>query len=117
MSEEKLFPESYTIPLSLQVKAWLSEGYIVVKLDRHESRRTSASTKWKLPKGAKKIYSTIDMNKTHWFDYYVVKPNDILLRIRITNRGNWDIRQFTAETLKVSDEELNNLLLIIDKNE
>ena len=114
MTEEKLFPESYTIPLSLQVKQWLSEGYIVVKLDRHESRKTTASTKWRCPKGSKLIYSTRDMNKTHWYEYWVVKPNDILLRIRITNRGNWDIRQFVAKTLQVSEEELNNLLLILD---
>jgi len=113
MSDEKLFPESYTVPLSVQVKSWLAEGYIVVKLDRHESRKTSASTKWKLPKDAKKIYSTVDMNKTHWFEYWVVKPNATLLRVRITNRGNWDIKYFVADMLKISQEELDNLMLLL----
>ena len=98
MSDEKLFPE----------------GYIVVKLDRHESRKTSASTSWKLPKGSKLIYTTINMNKTHWFEYWVTKPNSFLLRIRITNRGNWDIKQYISDTLKISDEELNNLLLLLE---
>jgi hypothetical protein len=116
MAEEKLFPESYTVPLNLLVKTWLSEGYIIVKLDRHEARHTSASTKWKTPKGSKLVYSTRNMNKTHWWEYWLVKSNDILLRIRISNKGNIDIKQFPAQSLRITDEELNNLLILLEKD-
>ncbi|MEM4853529.1 MAG: hypothetical protein QXQ60_08170, partial [Thermofilum sp.] len=76
---------------------------IVVKLDRHEARKTNARTFWKVvtEKGEmtveeaveagllKPLLATYGQGKTHWEEYYeVTAPEVTLIRVRISNRGN-----------------------------
>jgi hypothetical protein len=97
-----------------RVKQLLSKGYIIVKLDYHEAVKTSAFTKWQLPNSAIFLYTTYNRNKTHWYEYWIVESTDILVRIRKSNRGNIDISKIPAINLKISDKELEELLILLE---
>jgi hypothetical protein len=93
---------------------YLNSGYILVKIDRHEARKTQARTKWIIGDSQFKfVYSTYDTKKTHWYEYYLVRKNSILIRIRVSNRGNVEATQYNAEQLKVDDEELKSIINLL----
>jgi hypothetical protein len=87
------------------------EEYVLIKIDRHESRKTGAFTKWILPHGSKPMGSNYTEFKTHWVEYWLVPKNSELERIRRSNRGNLSRTKYKAEELKVSDEEAEILRL------
>ena len=82
---------------------------IIIKIDRHEAKATSAFTRWVMPQNAKLLYSTKGKDKTHWYEYYIVPSNSTLIRIRRSNRGNVSSTKFLAEELKIPEEELEML--------
>ncbi|MEM0267552.1 MAG: hypothetical protein QW498_06695 [Thermofilum sp.] len=101
----------------------------VVKLDRHEARKTDARTFWKVAteRGEmtveeavragllKPLFSTFSGGKTHWEEYYeVASPEVTLVRVRITNRGNLDTRKFTPTALAVSEKEIEKVKAALD---
>jgi len=101
----------------------------VVKLDRHEAVKTCARTYWKVAteKGEmtveeavragllKPLLTTQAIQKTHWEEYYEVIPEDlILIRVRVSNRGNIHTRKFAPAELAVSGEELEKVKVALD---
>jgi hypothetical protein len=102
------------------------ESPIIVKLDRHEARKTDAATRWYVKAGiltysmdearekglVKLVYTTRSAFKTHWSEYLeVLVPNITLVRVRISNRGNVSISEYPPETLKAPDEEVESIRL------
>jgi enoyl-CoA hydratase/carnithine racemase len=102
------------------------ESPIIVKLDRHEARKTDAATRWFIYfAGAyydaetaekiglvRRVYSTHSANKTHWDEYLEVLNKDILLfRVRVSNRGNVSKQHFKPEALKAPEEEVESIRL------
>jgi len=98
-----------------QIKQKLKEGFIVIKVDRHEARKTSAYTRWSSNNAVYNIYDTYANNKTHWEEFWLVKPDDILFRIRKSNKGNVSVDKYTAVDLKISDAELEQLLIALEE--
>ena len=98
-----------------RIKQLLSKGYIIVKLDYHEAIKTPAYTKWQLPNSAIFLYSTVNRNKTHWNEYYLVPIDAVLIRIRKSNRGNVSIDKYLASELKVSGKEQEELLILLEE--
>ena len=98
-----------------RIRQLLGKGYIIVKLDYHEAIKTPAYTKWQLPNSAIFLYSTINRNKTHWNEYYLVPTDAVLVRIRKSNRGNIDISKIPAINLKIGDTELEELLIVLEE--
>jgi hypothetical protein len=103
------------------------ESKIVVKLDRHEARKTDASTRWFLKSSGKtyeleeaekqglvkRIYSTHACNKTHWDEYFeVINPSVTFIRIRVSNRGNVSTFEYPPEMLKAPSEEVESIRLL-----
>lgn len=96
---------------------YLNSGWILVKIDRHKASKTPARTKWIIGDNEfKYVFSTYDPKKTHWDEYYLVRKNSILIRIRVSNRGNVEATEYKAEELKVSDEELKLISNCLAKN-
>ena len=87
----------------------MNMGKIIVKLDRHEARKTNAYTRWKLPSDAELLDSTFDCKKTHWEEYWLVDEDSEILMIRNSNRGNIRIQKFKAKELEVS-KDINEVL-------
>jgi hypothetical protein len=86
---------------------YLNSGWILVKIDKHVARKTQARTKWIIGDNEfKYVYSTYSNKKTHWYEYYLVRKDSTLIRIRVSNRGNVEVTEYKAEQLKVSDLEL-----------
>jgi hypothetical protein len=96
------------------VREKLNEGYIAIKLDYHSARRTDAKTCWLKPEDYIYIISNYTPEKTHWKEYYLTKPQTKWLRVRRTNRGNWHTRVYEAKDLKISDQELEELLVLLE---
>ncbi|MEM3943748.1 MAG: hypothetical protein QXJ59_06660 [Thermofilaceae archaeon] len=105
----------------------------VVKLDRHEAIRTCARTYWKVVAGRemtvevmtveeavkkgllKPLLATYGQGKTHWEEYYeVTDPEVTFVRVRISNRGNVEVRKLTPAELAVNVEELEKIKAAID---
>ena len=101
--------------IGIRVKKALEEGYIIVKIDRHEAKRTGAFTRWIIPNDTELIYINFGYGKTHWDEYYLTKPNSVWIRIRRSNRGNLSTLKLTGEQLRISDDELNNIITILEK--
>jgi len=99
-----------------KIKQKLSEGYVIIKIDRHEARKTSAYTKWQATDTVYNIYDTYANNKTHWEEFWLVKPDVTLFRIRKSNRGNINVDRYIAKDLKLSQEEVDRLIAIIENN-
>ena len=79
-------------------------GKIIVKLDRHEARKTNAYTRWKLPSDAELLDSNYDCKKTHWEEYWLVSEDSEILMIRKSNRGNIHIKKYKAKELEASKD-------------
>jgi hypothetical protein len=93
-----------------ELRHYLNSGWILVKIDRHEARKTPARTRWIIGDNeAKYVHSTYNARKTHWEEYWLVKKDSILIRIRISNRGNIEAKEFKAEQLKASDKEIRDI--------
>jgi hypothetical protein len=104
----------------------MEEKELIVKLDRHEARKTSAATRWFVrargevyelqeaeEKGLVKfVGSTHDGNKTHWDEYYEVLGDVTFLRVRVSNRGNVTKTDLLPRALKASREEVEAIRLI-----
>jgi hypothetical protein len=86
---------------------------IIVKLERHNALKTNAKTYWILPRNAKLIYSTKHLHKTHWLEYYLVDKNEELIMIRISNRNNKHVYKFKASDLRITDNEYQELLMLM----
>jgi hypothetical protein len=97
------------------IRQLLNKGYVVIKLDYHEAIKTSAYTKWVIPSSALWLYCTKSRNKTHWYEYYIIPSTEILIRIRKSNRGNVSSDKYLASELKLSDKELEELLVILEE--
>lgn len=98
----------------IQVKKALEEGYVVVKIDIHEARNTGAFTRWIKPQDAQFIYSTFAEGKTHWYEYYLTRPDSIWVRIRRSNRGNLSTMKLTGKNLKIPKDELDRLIAVLE---
>ena len=79
--------------------------YIIIKVDRHESRKTGAYTRWVFSGEAKMLYSTYDCRRTHWFEYWYVEKGSIARRYRRTNLGNVHVHEYPVEMFKISPVE------------
>ncbi|MEM0112966.1 MAG: hypothetical protein QW253_00005 [Metallosphaera sp.] len=100
----------------------MNEEKILVKIDRHEANKTSARTWWtiKLKSSDDKevdinealtpLFSTHKGGKTHWHEYYLVPVSAILIRHRISNRGNYSRSTYTPQDVKASWDEIPPLL-------
>ena len=97
-----------------RVKQLLSNGKILVKIEKHQARRTIARTLWGVPSDAILIHSTVNPLKTHWYEYYVCNANSVWTRVRISNRGNWSITKMKADQLRISDKEQEELLILLE---
>jgi hypothetical protein len=85
---------------------------IVIKIDRHEARKTNAETIWQLPEGAVLVYTTATRNKTHWEEYWAVPKNSTLRRIRKSNRGNISWETYKATQLEIPRDELEVISIL-----
>lgn len=82
---------------------------VLVKLDFHYARKTNAKTWWTFLDGSElpePIYSTADSKKTHYYNYYILRYGEILLRHRISNRNNYSKMPIAVRNLIVSLNEL-----------
>jgi hypothetical protein len=102
------------------------ETKVIVKLDRHEARKTDAATRWYVYFGGvyydivtaekiglvRSVGSTHASNKTHWDEYLEILNKDVLLfRKRASSRGKIDVQRFRPEDLKASEEEVEAIRL------
>jgi hypothetical protein len=90
----------------------MEEEFIIIQIERHEARSTSAFTRWILPENAVFLYSNKGKQKTHWYEYYKVPANSQIIRIRRSNRGNIDKTVFPAKSLEVSEDMKQTLKLL-----
>jgi hypothetical protein len=97
------------------VKGKIEEGYIVIKIDRHAAKNTEARTIWLKPDDMYFVYDNSNPRKTHWYEYYLTRPETKWLRVRRTNRGNWHTTEYFARDLKISDQELQELLALLSE--
>ncbi|MCM8802819.1 MAG: hypothetical protein NC827_05885 [Candidatus Omnitrophica bacterium] len=82
---------------------------VLVKLDYHLAKRTSAKTWWTLEDGTEPenlVYTTGDYSKTHWYRYYLLPSSITLIRHRISNRGNYSREYVKATDIIASINEL-----------
>jgi hypothetical protein len=87
--------------------------YVIIKVTRHEAKKTGAFTRWVFSGFAKMLYSTFECGKTHWFEYWIVEKGSKVREIRRTNRGNIFTVEYQAEELKINraeEEWLNEIL-------
>jgi len=98
-----------------RIRQLLSKGAIIVKVDRHRARKTTAFTKWIVPMNAIFLYSTHYPTKTHWYEYYLTHINSDWYKIRMSNRGNWSMVHYNGNQLRISDKEQEELLKLLEK--
>jgi len=98
-----------------RIKQLLNIGAIAVKIDRHRARKTTAFTKWIVPINAIFLYTTANPLKTHWYEYYITHESSDWYKIRMSNRGNWSMTHYYGSQLRISDKELAELLVILEK--
>jgi len=92
-------------------------NYIVIKVDRHESRKTGSFTRWSFSGPAKMIYSTYEPGKTHWVEYWEVESGSIARRFRRSNRGNLYSQEFPVEKLRINEAEEMMLKELLEAEE
>jgi len=82
----------------------LAREKVLVKLDYHFARRTSAKTWWTYLNGEALpdellVFSTAEHGKTHEYRYYVLPYGEVILRHRISNRGNYTKQAIAVRNL------------------
>ena len=92
------------------------KNMVLVKLDFHESLHTEAKTWWDivtshgelktLDEVGKKIWSNKDPKKTHWDEYWLIPSGSVLVRNRISNRGNYWSGAYTPLEMKAEWDEI-----------
>jgi hypothetical protein len=98
---------------SLLSNKFTVHDYKIVAIDRHEAIKTDAYTRWILPNDAIFLFRIGGLKKTHWQEYYLVHKNSVLKRIRRSNRGNIEIKEYIAKDMHICAEELKIALTLI----
>lgn len=85
---------------------------ILVRIDRHEARHTDARTWWTTSDGkpletiGRRVWSSAAYPKTHWEEFWEVPNDTLLIRHRISNRGNYNREIYSASQLQASPDEI-----------
>jgi hypothetical protein len=97
--------------MSLEIETPGQEGkrpLVLVALDFHEARKTEARTWWTLLNNSPDLDNPIfvEGRDTHMTRYFILDPEQKLIRHRISNSGKYSYQIFKATELEVPFERI-----------